>query len=66
MKIKTTMYVHGCKEDSLHHFLDLCEKNDIEPTREAEDMAMYALYEVGLEVEFDTDTGESKILGLKE
>lgn len=66
MKIKTVMYAHGCKEDSCYHFEKICKENGIEPSEEAVDASMYALYEIALDMEFDTDTGESKILGCRE
>ena len=66
MKIKTVMYVHGTKEGSIEVFEQLCEDNNVEPSKEACNNAMYALYEIALTVEFDTDTGDSKVLAFSE
>jgi len=66
MKLTTTMYIHGTKEGSIEVFEQLCEENNIEPSEEACTNAMYALYEIALEVEFDTDTGNSKVIGFRE
>lgn len=64
MKIKTIMYFHSTREDASDSFIDACKKHGIEPDNVAIDNSSSACYEVGIIVEFDTDTGESKELGL--
>ncbi len=65
MKIKTTMYMNGSKEDSIEQFMSVCNKNKIDPSEEAIGNAMYGLMEVEISVEVDTDTGDITILGAK-
>ena len=56
--------MHSCKESCLDVFLEAAEEASFEPTAEAETRAMYALSEICLNVEYDLETGESKILGV--
>lgn len=59
MKIKHTMYLHGCKDKNW----DIWEKElKQDPNTEAARMFRYALTEVKFLVETDTETGEVVIL----
>lgn len=64
MKVKSKMYFHASKESSLDDFLTLCEEHGIDPSLEAQDNAMYAGYEVGVDVEWDLETGNCELVGL--
>lgn len=64
MKIRTVLYCHGSKESNMDRFEDLCNDHGINPTDEALSNAAYALLEVCIEVEFDTETGDCEVLGL--
>ena len=64
MKVKTKMYFHNSKEQSLDQFINLCEENGIKPTNEAEENACFAGYEIGVNVEWDLETGDCNFLKL--
>ena len=66
MKIKDKIYLNSSKEDNSIAFDELCEKYNIEPTEKALQNAMYACYEVCVNVEWDTDTGNCVVLGASE
>lgn len=68
MKIKTIIYLHGSKEGATEAYVEACMKHNIPAEQIAVGVAAaaYACYEVGIKVEFDTDTGDSKILGIVE
>jgi len=63
MKVKSKMYFNKSKESSLDDFLTICEKNDFIPTEDAKYNACYAGYEISVDVEWDLETGDCKILG---
>lgn len=57
-KIRTTMYLHGCKDSN-------CEKGeDLNLNEDALHNFMYALYEVKFDVEVNADNGDVKILAV--
>lgn len=63
--MKFTIYVHQGKEESYANFKEACEEQGIDfeslPEKIQND-AMYIGYEIKLEIDFDLETGESKIL----
>ena len=59
-KIKKTVYLHGSKEE----MFDLGEELGLEG--DALSNFGYALYEVGLELEIDTGTGDYTIVNVTE
>lgn len=68
MKIKTVIYLHGNKDMVTEAYVDACMEHNIPAEQIAIGVAeaAYACYEVGIEVEFDTDTGDSKLLRIVE
>ena len=63
MKVKRKMYFNNTKETSLDYFLEVCEEQFFEPSKEAQETAMFAGYEICVDVEWDLETGNCKILG---
>jgi hypothetical protein len=64
MKVNYTLYFHSDESDMEYQFTELCKKYGVEPTEEVVRNATYAGYEVGIDVEWDLDTGDCKLLGL--
>jgi hypothetical protein len=63
MKVKDTLYFHSDKSEMRYQFSTLCEKYGVEPTEKALENSVYAGYEVGVDVEWDLETGDCKVLG---
>jgi hypothetical protein len=63
MKVKHTLYFHSDKSDVEYQFKELCEENGVIPSIDASENSRYAGYEVGVDVEWDLETGDCKILG---
>lgn len=66
MKVKTVMYFNSSKEDSVYNFKELCEENDFNPSEDAVNNSCYAGYEVGINVEWDLETGNCEFIKLSE
>lgn len=56
MKIPFTGYVHGSKESGYDRANDLAEDYDL--TKEDKQNIAYAFYEIKLDCEYDTETGQ--------
>lgn len=61
MKVIRKMYLHGNKEEGYELAQELKEEG-YEISEETEKNLCYILYEVELQVEIDTETGNYKIL----
>ena len=60
------MYLHQDKENNWCFIEDLEEELGVKMTDEAKSNFSYCLYELAVEVEIDLETGNWKILGIKE
>lgn len=65
MKLKDTIYLTSQKELMMDKFNNICKENGIDITESSKILAGYACYEVGINVEWDTNTGKCKILGIE-
>jgi hypothetical protein len=64
MKVKYTLYFNSEKSDMEYQFLELCEHHGFTPSDEAIKNSAYVGYEIGVDVEWDLETGNCKILGI--
>ena len=66
MKIKYKTYLNSDKWDNMDRLDELMEKHVFAMTKKATERFKGSLYEVEFEMELDTETGESKIISVKE
>jgi len=65
MKVKDVIFFSNSKETSIDDFLEICEEKGFEPTDEAIKNAAYAGYEIGINVEWDLETGDCTFISMK-
>lgn len=63
MKIPFVGYVHGSKESGYERAQEIADDYDL--TDEDKQAIMYAFYEVTLECEYDTETGQVTLVSAK-
>lgn len=66
MKVQGKVYLTSSKEDMVLRFDEMCEDNGVVPTEDARDNSSYACYEVEIDVIWDTETGDCKVIGVKD
>jgi hypothetical protein len=57
--MKATIYLHSGDKSEMHgEFVSLCQEHEIEPTSKAQQASCYVGYEVSIDGDWDSVTGE--------